>query len=431
MQSNVPSHVPTWAYDEYWAEGAQSSSSFAEQWLTYAEGGYGNDKDVVDCPSGSACHSVFYIDPNFLYAIPGCEDPETTAFIAQASESWYVHQAGYTDAAHRVAGSYTETCKGTSETGPVYLINQGSTAVQQFFANYVRQNADSSAYLFMDDTSALVLTQAYGPGGGFCAGQTNNWCTATQEYPTDASVLAAHESLISALSHSSGAPVQAFFNGVSFSGSTVNNLDLMTQGQGRFVGAACEACVVDQGTFRPNMYAKVLTAMAQINAIPDASFVQLDTGDSPSGSPAQIAQRIVSTAVLWLGFSPGRTIDFENLEDNTQNLAVWPEEELYPTGPVESMSTSANDVAVTAGVYRREFAQCYLDSAPIGPCAALLNANASPVTVASSWLTQSYGHTIGLSGGDIESGGAVETSSSPFVANSTQIAAGEAVLLAR
>ena len=363
--------------------------------------------------------------------MPSCEDAQTAAFVAQASESWYVHEAGFTDSAHRISGRFTRTCNGSSETDPVYVINQGSAGVQEFFQSYLRSSADSWSYLFMDDTSASVLSQTYGPGGGFCAGQYNNWCETTQEYPTDASVLAAHESFIASLSHGSGAPVQAFFNGVGFSGSNPTNLDLISGGEGRFTGAVCENCIVNAGTLRPNMYANVLTAIAQTVEIPSAAFIELNTGYSAAGSSAQITQRMVSTAVLWLGFAPGQTIDFENLEDNTENLAVWPEEAVYPTQPLQSMSNSSSDIAVAPGVYRREFAACYLRSVPIGPCAAILNANTSALAVNSGWLQQTYGHQLSMAGGDIESGGSVQTSSTTFAPNSTQVGPGEAVLLTR
>jgi hypothetical protein len=152
----------------------------------------------------------------------------------------------------------------------------------------------------------------------------------------------------------------------------------------------------------------VLDAMAQANAIPNAQFVELNTGKSPAGSADQIDQRVVTTAVAWLGFRDGRTVVWPNLEFNTRNLAVWPEDQLYPTGAVQTMSSGAGDLQVAPTVWRREFAACYRGGAAIGPCAAVLNGSNSLVTVSPSWFRSRFGHSVQLRGGDALSGGTID-----------------------
>jgi len=420
---SVPAHIPTMAFDEYLGEGTNASSATVNQYVSYAEGGQGNAKATVDCDSGSTknCLSVFYMDPNFLYASVSCAASQAQAVAAGSNESWFVHEAGYSDAAHRVQGKYTQNCNGTTETTPVYLMDDANPAVISFFQSYIQSIGDGWDVYFMDDTSGRVLTQAYGPGGGFCANNPPNaYCTTTAEYPTDASVVAAHDAFADGMNHVNGTPMKFLMNGVGFSGSTVENLSIL-QGSSRFIGAICEDCVVNANTLRPTMYANVLTAMAQIDAIPGAAFVELNTGYSAAGSSAQIHQRVVTTAIAWLGYSPGQTVVFANLEDNTKNLAVWPEDSIVPTAPVESMTASASDIAVAPGVYVREFAQCYNAGVAIGQCAAVLNSTASAVTVQSSWLKQKYTHLLGLTGGDISSGGSMSLTQDYFVAGVTQV----------
>jgi hypothetical protein len=193
----------------------------------------------------------------------------------------------------------------------------------------------------------------------------------------------------------------------------------------------CEDCVVNAGTLEPQNYQNVIDAMAQIDAIPGALFVELNTGNLPSGSAGQIAGRLVTTAVAWLGYSDGHTVVFPNLEDGTENLAVWPEDELYPAAPLETMTASASDIAVAPGIWRREFASCFKENVPIGPCAAVLNANATAVTVQAAWFTQSYGHAVALAGGDVLNGGSLALNAQAFNASNATIASASALLLVR
>jgi hypothetical protein len=422
---NVPRHIATWAMDEYRAQGQSASSAQVEQYVSFAEGGYGNGKAAIDCNGLNGCSSVWYFDPNLIESSAVCPQVGDAAFASSASEDWYVHQAGYTDAAHRLQGQYTVDCSGSTVNVPVYVANGNIAGVQSYFRNGLQQYADAWNYYLMDDTGWNVTDQMYGPGGGFCPGMTNAWCTTTQELPTDASVVAEHGALANALVHENGTPMKIFANGFN------PNVAQELSASNHFAGGLCENCVVDEGTLRTGMYAAVLTDMAAADETPGAAFVEYNDGASQAGSGAQIAQRLVTTAVAWLGYSEGHVIVAPNLEDTTSNLAVWPEDMLYPTQPLESMTSAASDIAVSTNVWRREFATCYDNGAAIGPCAAIVNGNGAAVTVQSDWLGQAYGHMVTLSGGDTLSGGTISLDSAVFTPNVTSIPAGQAVLLVR
>lgn len=431
--SGVPAHIATMAYDEYGAEGRSASSASVQQYLTYAEGGEGNDKAVVDCDQSAtrSCYSVFYLDPNFVYASASCPGTIAAQVSSLGSESWFVHEAGYTDSAHRAHGSYSQYCQGREQTIPVYWLNENNTAVQSYFSSYIHQYAAQWDTFFMDDTSGSVLTQGYGPGGGFCPDSDSaHYCYSTQEYANDAAVVAAHAAFVDSLNRTNGAPATFFFNGISFSHGQPQNLTLF-QSSNRFTGITCEECIIDNNLPRPTMYAEVLTAMAQIDQIPGASFIELNTGTQSAGAAIQQRNRRIVTAVAWLGYADGHTIDFANLEDDTTNLAVWPEQMIYPSQPVQTMTSSANDIMVAPGVYRREFAQCYDAGQPIGQCAAFLNANTTSVTIQSSWMTQSYKHILQLAGGDVLSGGSLGLTDAYYAPGRTTIPPDAAELLVK
>lgn len=424
----VPSHIPTWAFDERFAEGADASSSDVRRYLTYAEGGLGNDKAVRDCRGSGACSSVFYFDPGLAYYSTTCPFSADKELFANAREDWFVHLPGYSDTEHRVQGSYVQTCKGMRVTVPVYVVNQNNPQVGAFFAQYLQNNANDWDYYEMDDTSSSLVTQTYGPGGGFCkgAGTINGLCNRTQEMLSDADVINAHSSFVSRLRHRNGAPMRLFYNGVSFStqGPHIELLRLNPQ----FAGAFCENCVVNNGTLRANMYAKVLDAMGMIAQQTNAAFVELNTGKSPAGSEDQIAQRLVTTAMAWLGFVDNRTIVFPNLEFNTKNLAVWPENDIYPTQPMETMRRGNSDLSIAPSVWRREFAQCYLRGVAIGPCAAIVNGSGDSVTPSASWFRERFAHSVSLNGGDALNGGTLQLNAQPAF---TPVAAGHAALYVR
>ncbi|HUN28243.1 MAG TPA: hypothetical protein VMV65_00425 [Alphaproteobacteria bacterium] len=427
----VASHIPTWAFDEFNGEGARTPAAVVRHYLTFAEGGLGNDKAVQDCRHSGACSSVYYFDPSLVYDSPLCPYAAYREFLAQAAENWFVHLPGRDDAAGRVQGTYVQSCKGARVPVHVYAANQTNPAVRAFFAEYLRKNADDFDFYEMDDTSDTLLTQFYGPGGGFCKLRGGNgYCTQTAEMAADADLVGAHMALANALNHSNGSPMYFYYNGLSFTARSPVIPPLLGNGS-RFRGVICENCVVNDGALRPAMYGKVLGAMARIDTIAGAAFVELSTGKSPDGSPAQVAQRLVTTAVAWLGYADGHTIVWPNLEFTTHNLAVWPEDELVPTQPLQTMSDSPAGIAVAPGVWRREFAACYAGGAPIGPCAAVLNGSPAAVRVSAQWFRQHYGHVVTLDGGDAPSGGTISLSRAAFSVGATEIPASQALLLVR
>ena len=86
---------------------------------------------------------------------------------------------------------------------------------------------------------------------------------------------------------------------------------------------------------------------------------------------------------------------------------------------------------VAPGVYRREFGACYDRGAPFGRCAVIVNDTATAVTVSPAWLMQLYAHQITMGGGDVQSGGTINTTGALFVAGVTQVPPDDALLLAQ
>jgi hypothetical protein len=339
-------------------------------------------------------------------------------WFSSAQESWYVHASPAPYTGERLDAPYT------SYTEYWANISNPSDVAWEVAAD--RSSLSSFDALFEDSTFSTTL--------GALDGTTNcgeSPCTTSQEFTTDAQVVAAHEALFSALKRSDGTPWDVVFNGLG--NNVYDQEDWSYFGYlPNIIGATCEACIVDDRTGGTNSAVQIsrwpydLDMMARVAAL-SGSINWLAYGQQTPGSAANIEERTTYIAMVWLGFSPGHTIAFENLELNTDGLAVWPEEEIYPTQPVESMSSSHLDIQVATNVWRREFAHCYYAGTYFGPCAAIVNGNGSAVTIQSSWLTQTYGHEIAFVGGDAVSGG--NLSSSAFSVVSSSVPADGAVLL--
>jgi len=391
------------------------------QLVSYAQG---NQKAPTDCHSGShSCLAVFYMNANHEFASSpsSCVNHPDADVLAAASESWFVHNSGYSDSAHRVHGVSSSGCT-------VWLMNPNSGSMQSWWQSHLQSVADNYDLYFLDSDPMDIPDAGYFPASG---GGCDPWptiCRTTQEIPTNADEVAAHTSFVNALNHSNGSPMHFFYQQSSFNSALDVSAFAATN---RLVGFTCEGCISTYASpLRSNLYATVLNEMAVVNASPGA-YLLISHGASPAGSATQIEQRLITTGIIWLAYSQGHTVVQPDLEANTNNLAVWPEDLIYPSAPVQSMVSGSADLQVASGVWRREFATCYQAGRSFGRCAVVVNSNSIDMSVQSSWLSHSYSHVVTLSGGDVLSGGTASVSGSAFAADFTSVAARQAILLAQ
>jgi hypothetical protein len=419
-----PYHIATWAFDNTWAEGGGAPAAAVNQLVSYAQGGSGGDgKALADCHSSSnGCKAVFYLNPNHPYVGgTGCNFHPDAEVVAAASESWFVHDAGYSDSAHRVYGISRGGCT-------VWEMNQNSSGVQAWWRSYLQSKANTYDLYFLDNDPMSVINEGFFSGSGGGCIPWPSYCRSTQEIPNDSAQVLAHANFANALTHSNGSPMHFFYQQASFNVPLDMSAFTTTD---RLIGVTCEGCVAAIATaVQSSAYMRVLDEMAAVNASPGA-FMLISHGNSPAGSATQILQRSVTTGIVWLAYSEGHTIVQPDLEVNTKNLAIWPEDLIYPSRPLQSMNSGANDLQVASGVWRREFTTCYQAGRFFGRCAAIVNSTGSPLPVQSSWLSQVYGHVIGLSGGDVLSGGVAAVGGAAFVPNVTTVPAAGALLLSQ
>jgi hypothetical protein len=428
----APMHTETWAYDDSPSAarcngGFGASPALVRRWLTFAETNCGTRarKAVKDCHAHGVryCEVIQYVDANKVW-------PRNPIRKAPSRESWWLHQPGHTDAAHRLS-------ERSRALGTAYWLDQANSEVGYWIRHYVRSHYSAWDGLMMDDTSACRRTQLYGSG-----------YRSSQEIRSDAGVLNEHRDLARLLTHPGRTPFIQVDNGIQPNPYICSALRLLNDRLG-VRGLIAEGAPWGEGFSA--YYSDLLDVVAAVDAEPNDFIVLLSYAHKGLGQA-----RRVQEATVMLGYEAGHVVSWADLEQENHHLAVWPEEGIYPTQPLQSMGTPGgpgclggrgqacasgghNDLRVAggsnandpgAGVYRREFGMCYDGGIPFGPCAAIVNDTSKPVVVQQSWLTLPYGHEITLQGGDVQSGGKIDLTGGVFTAGTTSIGADDAILIA-
>jgi hypothetical protein len=115
---------------------------------------------------------------------------------------------------------------------------------------------------------------------------------------------------------------------------------------------------------------------------------------------AGLDERLYIYASLMLSFDNASLVMAEDSTNNASQVNVNPEEQLVPTQPLVAQPTNISSLVKSGGAYAREYAACYYAGRSIGPCASVVNSNAS-ASVPFPTLSRSYGHTAVISGSGI------------------------------
>ena len=418
----VPKHIETWAFDDGCNGGAGAGARFVRAWLSYAESNCATNapKARRDCHARGVryCDVMQYYDTNWDF-------PGHAAGIASArSFGWWLHEP----APQQNSRIYSSTFGGG------YAINQSDPAVRSFFRRYALRHYNADDGLLMDWQSPSLAQELYASTCG---------CRTTNEIRSDVALRAAHAAMSAALTHRNGAPFIQVDNSLPPNPFLPQGLDMLNPSAG-VDGWSAEGEPEDGGTLAP-YYSTLLDQIAYVTTRTTGFVVLLSRANS--GATYLDQSRRVQESTMLLGYKPGQLVDWADLEQNSPRLAVWPEEGIYPTNPVQSMGSPGgpgclaggghvcstgghNDVGVGSGVYRRVFQDCYLRGVSFGPCAAIVNTGASAVTVRGSWLAPwAFRHQITFSGGDVQSGGRLHLHGAGFTAGRTVVGARDALLL--
>jgi len=415
----TPTHIATWSTDDGCNDGAGASAALVREWVTYAASRCGPNatKALNNCHANGLtyCTAVAYLDPEKVYSVG------SVPIAASAQENWWLHEPGYTDSAHRIW---------FSAYGGGNVLNEDNPAVDSWFHSYVAQSYNSYDALLVDETVGSMSQELY-PSG----------FDSTEEIPTDVALQASHEQMAAALTHQNGTPFLQIDNSLTANDNLATALPMLNN-PSSVVGVITEDAPEYDGTLTL-YFSTLLDEMAYVDHTAD-DFVVLLSYDA-SGS---LTARRVQAATVMLGYSPGHTVSWSDLDTSSTDLEIWPEEGILPTDPLQSMTEPGgadclagkgvvcptgghSGLEVAPGVYRREFGTCYDRGMAFGSCAAIVNTNSVPVRIQKSWLSRRYGHEVTMAGGDVQSGGTINLSGAPMIAGRTMIAADDAALLSR
>lgn len=418
--NGIPTHIPTWTFDDTCTAGVRAGKSLVRRWVTFAASGCGphDHKAIRDCHS----HGVTYcLDFVYLDAILVYHDMPPVDRVAK--ENWWLHQPGHHDRAHRLVFH-------TAGVGLGNMLNQSRPAVDRWFKNYVHKYDNPFNGLLLDDTAASPPDQFYGSG-----------FTSSAEIKTVRGILAEHRDMAESLTHKNGQPFLQVNNGLSVNPYLKPAFPELND-PNAVIGLVAEDDPINDGTL-VNFYSTLLDDMSYVDSTPNNFLVLL----SYDGWGGLVARRIQEATVL-LGFEPGHIVSWAALDTHSKDLQIWPEEGIYPTEPVQTMGKPGGrgcltgggrvctigghrSLEVAPGVYRREFRECYNQGVPFGSCAVIMNDTGRKVRVKASWLTLSYSHRITMIGREVQAGGRINVDGASFTAGKSTVGADDALLIAQ
>lgn len=422
--STVPLHVETWAGYRYGGvdEGVKSPPATMRRWVTYLDGGWPHNKYVCDVP-GHPCKTVDYIDAsNEYFGTCGWSTAVVYGGLTQQqtlAESAWLHVRPPLTYATRIFNNRNNHCAaGTPNTG--LFINKNSRSgpgnALAFF-NAFMQNRYRDGwpdYLMNDDID--VFNDLWPTGLG------------AYEYRSWVDLQNAQAAFLGGEVRRDGRAQNTFFNGCSSNPAAVTAVNLIKM-RPNILGCITEANVNSKSIGNGRVqYSLDNCARVTLSA---NGGIFVNGPDEEGGMPA----RRQATAFNMLCYVPGREIFWEEEEWGGKYVNVFPEEAIYPTRPIQSMrmpggcpdenisrsgaghdgsgpsacTVHGHNDLLTDGfnVERREFAQCYNQSVPVGGCAVVWNLSPAAVSIRPGWLKQRYTREMEMLGGTIDEGGTV------------------------
>jgi hypothetical protein len=174
------------------------------------------------------------------------------------------------------------------------------------------------------------------------------------------------------------------------------------------LGGMAEGCYSSYSSGNPKPSRDYWAAMEDTElAMGTAKKLFFCRGLNTTAASNAVDLRVYMLASFLLTYRPYYSVLSEKFATPTR-FQVDPEEELVPRRPLLPRPADISGLEVSNKVYAREWAACYVAGQLIGPCAAVVNADA-PGTSHPFPFAGKYKHTLALQGSDVLDGGSIGT----------------------
>lgn len=179
------------------------------------------------------------------------------------------------------------------------------------------------------------------------------------------------------------------------------------------VGGMAEGCYVTYQNFGPIVTGARwnLTEDTQIKMAQDGKeFICLSRSKGKMDASQAIDLRQYTYASFMLTYDPRTSVLAEPFYTSPSGFWMTPEVALVPSDPLVGEPSDVESLRLSTGAYGREFAHCSVGGTSVGPCAAVVNPDASRSV---GFPYSKYHHTLTMNGSGVSDGGTISTSGPP------------------
>jgi hypothetical protein len=284
-----------------------------------------------------------------------------------------------------------------------WVMNPSASALQSSYTNLVSRyaSADHIDEIFLDDAGPVANGRALKPGNP-CGYAATTW-------ESEATAMEAR------------LPVHTFINGLNNISDGALAPELPMLANTKFDGGNFEACFGSHTDAEQASWPWTETEQTQLDTVNEGKMFQCMNEVITEASSSQAA-RLYALASFLLTYNQAHSVLFEEYA-TPSHVSVMPESQLVPTDPLVAQPASIASLKRGSG-YIREYKACYYAGRSIGGCAVVVNPSGAAIERPA--FSQTYHHTLALSGNGLLDGGTASLSGaappSTMAANSAFVA---------
>ncbi|MGB6985771.1 MAG: hypothetical protein WBD74_07350 [Candidatus Aquilonibacter sp.] len=341
----------------------------------------------------------------FSQAAPYVSWAQSAVANATALHNLGIHVQVYEDPNRTEAGepmdtsdqtTYAQSCSGVDITDQYngatqYVMNPSSSDMQTLFRNTVANQIGSNPVdaIFADDSGPLSEYEST-----FSPSLPCNY--------TDAAWLSGGIALDNA------SPVPVIFNGLSVLDGESPSESLGLLAGSNTIGGNFESCYSGSSIAKSDGWLWQTTENTELDVTGENKLFWCMTYNTTSAA-SETDVRLYVLASFLMTYNPTDSILWERFS-TTSGLHVMPESGLVALDPLVAAPSNVSSLQQSGGAYGRQFGQCYMNGAFVGPCAVAVNPNSGAQAI---FPFPQYQHTLVLSGSDVLDGGTAATNGPP------------------